>query len=109
MLYLLEIKLIIKPRKTIKANIMSNKIIISSKADKQLDRIDSRYKKSIIETISMLVNFPDVTLDITKLKGYLSKYRARVGRYRIVFDWIEGVPKIIEIQEIKKRDERTYN
>lgn len=88
---------------------MSNKIIISSKADKQLDRIDSRYKKSIIETISMLVNFPDVTLDITKLKGYLSKYRARVGRYRIVFDWIEGVPKIIEIQEIKKRDERTYN
>lgn len=109
MLYLLEIKLIIKPRKTIKANIMSNKIIISSKADKQLDRIDSRYKKSIIETISMLVNFPDVTLDITKLKGYLSKYRARVGRYRIVFEWIEGVPKIIEIQEIKKRDERTYN
>lgn len=88
---------------------MSNKIIISSKADKQLDRIDSRYKKSIIETISMLVNFPDVTLDITKLKGYLSKYRARVGRYRIVFEWIEGVPKIIEIQEIKKRDERTYN
>ncbi|MWQ00547.1 type II toxin-antitoxin system RelE/ParE family toxin [Glaesserella parasuis] len=88
---------------------MSNKIIISSKADKQLDRIDSRYKKSIIETISMLVNFPDVTLDITKLKGYLSKYRARVGRYRIIFEWIEGVPKIIEIQEIKKRDERTYN
>lgn len=46
---------------------MNNKIIITSKADKQLERIDSRYKKAIIETISTLTNFPDLVLDITKL------------------------------------------
>lgn len=91
------------------ASAMNNKIIITSKADKQLERIDSRYKKAIIETISTLTNFPDLVLDITKLKGYVSKYRARVGKYRILFEWIEGEPRIIEIQEIKKRDERTYN
>lgn len=34
-------------------------------------------------------------------------YRLRVGNYRIFFDW-DGEIRIIEIQEIKKRDERTY-
>jgi len=31
----------------------------------------------------------------------------RVGRYRILFDW-EGTIKVVSIQEVKKRDERTY-
>lgn len=88
---------------------MENRIVITSKADKQLDKIDSRYKQAIISAIYSLVSFPDVVLDIVKIKGQVGKYRTRVGRYRIIFEWIDGEPKIIEIQEIKKRDEQTYH
>ena len=34
-------------------------------------------------------------------------FRLRVGRYRVFFDF-DGQIKIIAIQEVKKRDERTY-
>lgn len=35
-------------------------------------------------------------------------YRFRVGRYRIIFTVETGEPVIIYIEEVKKRDERTY-
>lgn len=34
-------------------------------------------------------------------------YRLRVGRYRVFFDF-DGEVRIIDIQEVKKRDEHTY-
>lgn len=34
-------------------------------------------------------------------------YRLRVGRYRVLFNCEEEI-KIIRIEEVKKRDERTY-
>lgn len=34
-------------------------------------------------------------------------YRLRIGNFRVLFDW-SGEIKIVEIQEVKKRDERTY-
>jgi mRNA-degrading endonuclease RelE of RelBE toxin-antitoxin system len=34
-------------------------------------------------------------------------YRLRVGNYRILFDWDGGV-KIVNIEEVKRRDEHTY-
>ena len=33
--------------------------------------------------------------------------RLRVGRYRVLFDY-DGEVRIVEIQEVKKRDGRTY-
>jgi len=33
--------------------------------------------------------------------------RLRVGNYRVLFDW-EGGIRIVQIQEVRKRDERTY-
>lgn len=87
---------------------MANVITMTTKANKQLSRIDRRYIEAIIKAIDELVNFPNVGLDIKKLKGQGEKYRARVGRYRILFEWIEGIPKIIEIQAVAKRDEQTY-
>ncbi|MBF0785985.1 type II toxin-antitoxin system RelE/ParE family toxin [Muribacter muris] len=87
---------------------MANVIQLTTKADKQLSRIDSRYQTAIIKAIEQLADFPSITLDIRKLKGQESQYRARVGRYRILFEWIDGSPKIIEIQAVLKRDEQTY-
>ena len=34
-------------------------------------------------------------------------YRLRVGNYRVMFNW-DGAIRIVEIQEVRKRDERTY-
>jgi len=45
--------------------------------------------------------------NIKVLKNHAYGYRLRVGRYQVLFDWQEIV-KIVEIQEVKKRDEHTY-
>ena len=34
-------------------------------------------------------------------------YRLRVSNYRVFFDF-EGAVRIVSIEEVKKRDERTY-
>lgn len=88
---------------------MANRIKWQPKALKQLLKIDGRYIPKIQQAINNLADFPDVLLDIKKLQGQESKYRLRVGGYRIIFEWIDGEPKIIEIQAIKKRDEQTYH
>lgn len=82
----------------------------ANKASKQMRAVDSRYIDRILEKIELLQHFPDVQTDIIELKGSNNKglYRMRVGFYRILFEVIDGEPKIIEVQEIKKRDEQTY-
>lgn len=50
---------------------------------------------------------PECHMDITSLKNHRYNYRLRVDRYRVSFDFDEPI-KIIAIQEVKKRDERTY-
>lgn len=49
---------------------------------------------------------PD-TGNVKALAGHDCAYRLRVGNYRVMFDW-DGAVKVISIQEVKKRDERTY-
>lgn len=45
--------------------------------------------------------------NIKALTNHQYGYRLRVGNYRVLFDWGVEV-KIIEVQEVRKRDERTY-
>lgn len=35
-------------------------------------------------------------------------YRLRVGNYRVLFDFEGGAACIVSIEEVSKRDERTY-
>ena len=35
-------------------------------------------------------------------------YRLRVGNYRVLFDYAGGATRIVSIEEVRKRDERTY-
>jgi mRNA-degrading endonuclease RelE of RelBE toxin-antitoxin system len=78
-----------------------------NKAVKQLDKIaDSNTKKDIKNGVEALTNWPDVT-NIKKLTNHQYDYRLRIGRYRIFFD-VEGTVNIIHIEEVKKRDDRTY-
>lgn len=87
---------------------MANSIKWQPKALKQLFKIDVRYIPKVQQAVNSLVDFPDVLLDIKKLQGQKNKFRLRIGGYRVIFEWIDSKPKIIEIQAVKKRDEQTY-
>ncbi|WP_289993825.1 type II toxin-antitoxin system RelE family toxin [Photorhabdus laumondii] len=84
------------------------KVIWSKAAIKQLTRIDTRYQKTIKQKVSSLTDFPLVRLDIRKLSGFDNRYRLRVGDYRVLFELLDGEPNILEIQEIRRRQIKTY-
>ncbi len=83
-----------------------NKIQWTKKAVKQLHRIAQNDKERVFSKITTLRQFPDC-LNIKKLRGFEDTYRLRVGRYRVLFLFVETI-KVIRIEEVKKRDERTY-
>ena len=85
-----------------------NEILWHNRARKQIKKIPVHYREAILESVDKLITFPKCEqLDITELKNFKYDYRLRVGRYRVLFNYA-NVVKIIEIQEVKKRDERTY-
>lgn len=86
-----------------------NTVTWKNKAIKQLRKIDTRYQASIAEKVAGLAEFPNVTLDITSLKGVDNTYRLRVGQYRVIFEVIDEEPIIISIEAVLKRDDRTYS
>lgn len=45
--------------------------------------------------------------NVKTLTNHEYGYRLRVGNYRVFFEF-EGSVRIITIEEVKKRDERTY-
>ncbi|HDR0632290.1 type II toxin-antitoxin system RelE/ParE family toxin [Pasteurella multocida] len=85
-----------------------NQINWTKKAIKQLLSIDQRYVKSIREKVNALNTFPDVKLDLKKMSGKDNQYRLRVGDYRVLFEVIDGEPRIINIQTVKRRTSTTY-
>ncbi|NBI43475.1 type II toxin-antitoxin system RelE/ParE family toxin [[Haemophilus] felis] len=82
-----------------------NKVIYQRKAVKQLQRIPEQQK--IRSACNTLVNFP-FCQNIKPLAHHKYDYRLRVGNYRVLFNVVDGVPSIVSIEEVKKRDERTY-
>lgn len=85
-----------------------NQVIWTKKAIKQLLNIDQRYVSSIRHKVNQLQSFPDVLLDLKKMKGEDNQYRLRVGDYRILFEVINGEPTVISIQTVKRRTSTTY-
>jgi len=80
----------------------------NNKARKQMKKIPKNFQEAIFQSVDQLANFPNSTdLEIKALKNHKYDYRMRVGRYRVLFDDEEQV-QIIAIQEVKKRDDRTY-
>ena len=45
--------------------------------------------------------------NVKALTNHEYGYRLRVGNYRVFFDF-DGVVRIVSIEEVRKRDERTY-
>jgi len=63
-------------------------------------------EKTIVLAVGELSGFPQC-VNVKRLSNHPYEYRLRVGRYRIFFDFHSQV-RIIRIEEVKKRDERTY-
>ncbi len=72
-----------------------NSIDWQPKALRQLRKIDARAGKQIRDAVS------------TELVDLEYGYRLRVGNYRVFFDY-DGAVRIVSIEEVRKRDERTY-
>ncbi len=78
----------------------------TDKALRQTRKIKDRaVRAKIFDSVINLENFPNVS-NVVKLKNR-SDYRLRVGRWRILFT-AEHVFKIIDVQEVKIRNEDTY-
>lgn len=85
-----------------------NEVKWQPKALKQLRAIKNEAaQKRIVEAVRGLRFFPDCT-GVKKLINHQYDYRLKVGKYRVFFDFEGGTAKIVFVEEVKKRDERTY-
>ncbi|MBW2655649.1 MAG: type II toxin-antitoxin system RelE/ParE family toxin [Deltaproteobacteria bacterium] len=76
-----------------------------TKAIRQIKKIkDMVIKKEITEKINQLKNYPDTSLKVSRYKT-TDLLKFRVKKWRVFFT---AELEIIKIQEVKKRNERTY-
>ena len=79
----------------------------TNKAFRQLRKIrNKKFRETIYNAVTELKNLHNCA-NVKKLKSRKG-YRLKVQNWRVIFDK-KDVLKIIEIQEVKKRDERTYS
>jgi len=77
------------------------------KARKQLGKIaDPRDREAVYDAVGALADWPE-SRNIKALTNNKYGYRLRVGRFRVLFD-VREIVSVVEIQEVKKRDEHTY-
>ncbi|WP_425522579.1 type II toxin-antitoxin system RelE family toxin [Xylella fastidiosa] len=62
--------------------------------------------KRVRSECNKLTNMPDC-LNVKALINHKHQYRLRVGNFRVLFDF-DVTARIVAIEEVKKRDERTY-
>ncbi|MBK4997253.1 type II toxin-antitoxin system RelE/ParE family toxin [Pseudomonas sp. S37] len=83
-----------------------NTINWTRKAVKQLRKIDRVHQAKIYDAVQVLAHMPHVN-SVKALVDHHYGYRLRVGNYRVLFDW-DGSVRIVNIEEVRKRDEHTY-
>lgn len=83
-----------------------NAIHWTLKAARQLRKLGRQQQATIRDGVETLKAMP-ACRNIKALTNRPYGYRLRVGNYRVMFNW-DGAIRIVEIQEVRKRDERTY-
>jgi mRNA interferase RelE/StbE len=83
-----------------------NDVQWSPLATRQLLKIEAKDRAAIYGSVGGLNTFPACP-NVKKLTNHRYQYRLRVGNYRVFFNF-DGGPRIIRIEEVKKRDNRTY-
>jgi len=84
-----------------------NRIDWTPKAAKQLRKLPHAAQVDIRDAVTeKLPHFPKCS-GVKALVNHACGYRLRVGHYRVLFDF-DGTIKLVRIEEVGKRDERTY-
>ncbi len=84
-----------------------NTIDWKPKALRQLRKIDALAGKQIRMTVSVELVDLATARNVKALTNHEYEYRLRVGNYRVFFEF-DGTVRIVSIEEVRKRDERTY-
>ena len=77
------------------------------KALKQLRKIDAQAGKQIRTAVTVELADLSKASNVKSLTNHEYGYRLRVGSYRVFFEF-DGAVHIVNIEEVRKRDERTY-
>lgn len=78
----------------------------SLRALKQAKAFPGTDRERIVKGVETLQSWPNCK-NIKALEDHKYPYRLRVGKYRIFFT-IDKYATIIAVEEVRKRDERTY-
>ena len=77
------------------------------KALRQLRRIDAQAGKQIRTAVTAELADLTKARNVKALTNHEYGYRLRVGSYRVFFEF-DGTVHVVTIEEVRKRDERTY-
>lgn len=77
------------------------------KALRQLRKIDARSGKQIRAAVTAELTDLSKARNVKALTNHEHGWRLRVGSYRVFFEY-DGAVRIVTIEEVRKRDERTY-
>ena len=84
-----------------------NRIGWTPKAAKQLRKLPKTVQGDIRDAVQdKLPHFPKCS-GVKALVNHQYGYRLRVGNYRVLFNF-ESIITLVRIEEVGKRDERTY-
>ncbi len=84
---------------------MQYNILLSKKAEKQLNRISKNEQLLVAKAIEELIKFSRrSSRNIKKMKTPFPGYRKRVGNYRILFEIVDGKKKIVIYKIGHRRD-----
>lgn len=76
------------------------------RAAKQFRKLDGQVRRSVSDAVDTLADL-DSARNVKPLTNHVYDYRLRIGNYRVLFN-VEKEIEIVSIEEVKKRDERTY-
>lgn len=78
----------------------------AKKAVRQLLKFPVTDQQRILGEVAKLEAFPAVH-NVKVLSQHQYGFRLRIGAYRVLFD-IANTVRIIDVQEVKRRDDNTY-
>jgi mRNA-degrading endonuclease RelE of RelBE toxin-antitoxin system len=84
-----------------------NAINWQPKALRQLRKIDAHAGGQIRAAVNTELLDLSKARNVKALTHHEYRYRLRVGNYRVMFEF-DGAVRIVSIEDVRKRDERTY-
>ncbi len=78
----------------------------TARAAKQLLKLQRVDQKKIRDAVTTLTDLPNAK-NVKALVNHQFGYRLRVGNHRVLFD-ADNEVRIVDVQEVRKRDDNTY-